>query len=114
MNTQLIVVTHLVKYPSSESFYLTSKACLVTSPDDFSKQLEEFKKLVETDNFIVVNTNALVISKEDVKNAFQIESLWLYKSAADEALSYCLETTDDVIAKDLLLKALNIGAHNVT
>jgi hypothetical protein len=40
-----------------------------------------------------------------------IETLLDYKSAADEAMSYCLETTQDERAKKLLLHALNIGAH---
>jgi len=34
-----------------------------------------------------------------------------YRDAADEAMSYCLETTKDKHAKYLLLTALNIGAH---
>ena len=41
----------------------------------------------------------------------EIRSLIAYKSAADEAMSYCLETTNDEHAKHLLLTALNIGAH---
>ena len=40
-----------------------------------------------------------------------VSSLLKYKSAADEALSYCLETVTDEHAKKLLLNALNIGAH---
>lgn len=41
------------------------------------------------------------------------EYRWLmsYKSFADEALSYILETTKDEHAKDLALRALNIGAN---
>lgn len=35
-----------------------------------------------------------------------------YKSAADEAMSYCLETTEDEHAKRLLITALNLGAHS--
>lgn len=110
---QLIVFTFLIKYPSSNSFYLTSKSFLITSPDDCQKKFDGFKNLLETDNFKVVNMNALIIVDEDIKSIPLVESLLSYKSAADEALSYCLETTDDVIAKDLLLKALNIGAHKI-
>lgn len=37
--------------------------------------------------------------------------LLAYKAAADEALSYTLETTQDERAKELSLRALNVGAH---
>ena len=41
---------------------------------------------------------------------------WLgeYKAAADEALSYCLETSIDEKQTALCLKALNIGARKDT
>lgn len=41
----------------------------------------------------------------------EIRALMLYKAAADEAMSYCMEATKDKHAKKLMLRALNIGAH---
>lgn len=41
----------------------------------------------------------------------EVDFLMKYKSAADEALSYVLETTNDKKAEKMVLESLNIGAH---
>lgn len=72
---KLIVFTFLVKYPSSDSFYLTSKAFFFTRTEDLSRQVEDYKKLIEVDNFTILNMNALIIEEKDIKTAFSLERI---------------------------------------
>lgn len=55
--------------------------------------------------------HAEITIEVNAKLTSTVAYLLKYKSAADEALSYCLETSTDKHAKKLLLNALNIGAH---
>jgi len=66
MDKHLIVLIAQVKYPSSNSTYLTANSYLVEkdSMEDLEKSTEHFKGDVEKDGFKIINFLVYVVPKE--------------------------------------------------
>jgi len=69
MAKHLIVLIAQVKYPSSNSTYLTANSYLVEkdSMKDLEKSKEDFRSEIEKDNFKIINFLVYVVPKEQLE-----------------------------------------------
>lgn len=69
----IVVLTARVKYPSSESYYLTSSSWVVDAdnPKRIEDIVDEFRKLVEQDDFKIVEMVAYDVPFEQIEQVMR-------------------------------------------
>jgi hypothetical protein len=66
--SKIIVLTANVKYPSSESYYLSSNSYVIGDNAEGLQEAEnDFRSHIEVDGFKIVNMLAYIVSAEQVE-----------------------------------------------
>lgn len=69
----LFILVAQIKYPSSDSFFLTANSYVVEkgSTEGFEAAIETFRNEVEVDGFKLINFMAYVVPDEQIKGVTQ-------------------------------------------